>query len=196
MNGRCGMIAAAALISAGLAGAPSNAATLTEDGPVQTPETTIRSWPSYAQDLAKMLIVKYGEPDDFSEKSLVWLNNAPWKKTVLFKTAPRRAGASENDLLEQTISYQVPRKKVRELKRFNPHVSTDQVRGELSCVSDSESMNFLALNLADEIVAGRRTADEARDFYRRTVQIGPSGKSSAYTTRFLFEVRNEKAVAP
>ena len=47
-------------------------------------------------------------------------------------------------------------------------------------------MNFLALNLADEIATGKRSVEEARDFYARVETLSRAGKSSAYTENLLF----------
>lgn len=186
----------AALGLFGTAGLVSAAPMGALDNPVQTPESVIEKWPAYSKAAAKALIVKYGEPDDFSAGALVWLNNAPWKKTVVYRDAPRREGVRAEEILEQTISYQVPKKKAAALKRFDPRVTADRIRGELSSLSSSENLNFLALNLADEIVSGRRSADEARAFFLKTEELSRSGKSSSYLGGFRFEVLNERAIIP
>jgi hypothetical protein len=43
-------------------------------------------------------------------------------------------------------------------------------RGELASISDSEEVNFLSLNVADDIVKGERTAEQARTYYAQIVR--------------------------
>jgi hypothetical protein len=102
----------------------------------------------------------------------------------------------DKDYLEQTVGYQVPNDKVNALKRFDKRLDVNQTAGELSSRSESESMNILALNLADEIVNDRRSVEEARDFYRETERLSRSGKSSRYIDGLLFDVRNDRGSDP
>jgi hypothetical protein len=86
------------------------------------------------------------------------------------------------------IAYdaKVPETKRAALRRFDARVAFDPETGELSAQSESERFNYLALNLADEIVNGKRTADQAKDFYLKTSRLAASGKSSPYMDGFLF----------
>ena len=153
----------------------------------QTPETIIQKWPEGAQATAREIISKYGEPSRFTDGALVWFNNGPWQKTVVYRSAwPRFLGKKDKDYLEQTIAYQVPVEKVDDLKRFDRRLAVNESRGQLSARSESEPMNFLALNLADEIVKEKRTVEDARDFYSRTEKLSKAGKSSVYMSGFLF----------
>ena len=163
----------------------------------QTPEMAIKDWPQLAQSTARVMIEKYGQPNRFDEEALVWDNNGPWQKTVVHRDAwPHFAGMPDKDYLEQTISYQVPDDKVDAIKRFDSRLDIEQRAGELSSRSESESMNFLALNLADDIVNDKRSVDEARDFYRETVELSKSGKSSRYLDGFVFELHNDTNLNP
>jgi hypothetical protein len=163
----------------------------------QTPEIAIKEWPDYARSTARAMIEKYGEPNRFSDEALVWYNNAPWQKTVVYREAwPHFAGMRDKDYLVQTIAYQVPSEKVDALKRFDMRLDVDQTAGELSSRSESESMNFLALNLADEIINDRRSVEDARDFYQETDELSASGKSSPYLQGFLFELQNDRSSSP
>ena len=156
----------------------------------QTPETIIKDWPERARSIARTMIEKYGDPDRISDDVMVWYNNSPWQKTVVYRKAwPHSIMMRDKDYLEQTIGYQVPNDKVNELKRFDKRLDIIQTSGELSSRSESESMNILALNLADEIVHDRRSVEEARDFYRETERLTRSGKSSKYVEGLLFDAR-------
>jgi hypothetical protein len=163
----------------------------------QTPETIIKDWPERARSIAQVMIEKYGEPNRFGRDSLVWYDNTPWQKTVVYREAwPHYVAIRDKDYLEQTIGYQVPNDKVVALKRFDKRLDVNQVSGELSSRSESESLNFLALNLADEIVNEGRSVEDARDFYDRTARLAQAGKSSEYLRGFLFNVYNDKSSLP
>ena len=165
------------------AGPPSTEGTASS----QTPETVIRNWPEGARITARAMIAKYGQPTRYSEGALVWIANGPWEKTVVYRSAwPHFAGKKDKDYLEQTIAYRVPNEKIGELRRFDRRLEVNESRSQLSARSESEPMNFLALNLADEIVTDKRSAEEARDFYLKTERLAKAGKSSAYTEGFLF----------
>lgn len=156
----------------------------------QTPELVISKWPEGARLTAREMISKYGEPNRFSEGALVWIDNGPWQKTVVYRNAwPHFLGRRDKDYLEQTIAYRVPVEKIEDLKRFDRRLEINESRGQLSSRSESEAMNFLALNLADEIVMDKRGVDDARDFMTKTESLTKSGKSSRYTKGFVFPHR-------
>jgi len=158
----------------------------------QTPESVTAKWPEGARATAREMISKYGEPNRFSEGALVWIDNGPWQRTVVYRNAwPHFLGRKDKDYLEQTIAYRVPAEKIEDLKRFDRRLEINQSRGQLSSRSESEALNFLALNLADEIVNDKRGVDDARDFMAKTESLSRSGKTSRYTQGFLFPHRAE-----
>jgi hypothetical protein len=153
----------------------------------QTPETVIQNWPEVSRKIARTMIEKYGQPKSFSENSLVWRNNGTWKRSVAYRTAwPHFLGTRDKDFLEQTINYSVPDDKVTALKRFDKRIRVDKSNGEISAQFESEKMNYLALNLSEEIVTGKRSVEDARDFYRKTEELSRSGKASSYLDGFVF----------
>ena len=159
----------------------------------QSPETAIRKWPEASRVTARAMIAKYGQPERWNEGALTWINNGPWEKTVVYRSWwPRFLGKRNHDNLEQTIAYRVPPEKVDDLKRFDRRLAVDQGRSQLSARSESEPQNFLALNLADEIVTEKRSVEEARDFYGKTERLSKAGKSSAYMGGLLFPDRSDR----
>jgi hypothetical protein len=58
----------------------------------------------------------------------------------------------------------------------------------MSAMCDKEDMNFLALNLAHEILTGKRTVEEARQFQAETVKAYLAGEKHPYTQKFVFKV--------
>jgi hypothetical protein len=146
----------------------------------------IRSWPQRSQVLVKVMLEEYGEASLVEDDAVIWLNNGPWRKTIVYRTAPyHAAGAPDMDYLQQTIGYAVPADKVADLKLFNKRLEVDPVAGELSSCSDSEGSNYLALNLADEVVQGERGVHDAQEFYSQSVRLAAAGKSSPYTEGLL-----------
>ena len=156
---------------------------------VQTPETVIRDWPEGPRGAARALIAKYGDPSGFDENRLVWHNVGPWQETAVYREPPESSGHRGEDILEQSIAYVVPENKLADLNRFDRRLDFDKPSGELVARSESESLNYLALNLADEIVNGKRSPDAARDFYRKTLKLSAAGKTSPYMNGFLFPLR-------
>lgn len=143
-----------------------------------------RHWPATPRLAARLMIEKYGPPQRILAGRLEWEARWPWKRISI-----DAAGASRP--LEQVVDYYVPDAKLAALSRY-PHglaVSPDQ--GELAARSDREEFNRLTLNLADDIVTGRRTPEQASRFYSNAVELSAAGKSSAYLERLLFEVPPE-----
>lgn len=152
-----------------------------------TPESIILQWPTFSYRVARYMIAKYGQPAVSSDVRLVWNENGPWKKTVLYRVPPGGSMLGEGTgRLEQTVAYAVPEDRIAELSRFDKRIGVDAKAGALTAVSDAESDNFLAINLADEVVRGRRTAREASDFRRQMLRLQDSGKSSPYLEKLLF----------
>jgi hypothetical protein len=142
----------------------------------------IRGWPKFPQILAKAMLEKYGEPSMMQEDALVWLNNGPWKRTIVYRASQYHAPhAPDQDYLQQTIGLGVPTGKVADLKFFDQRIEVFGAEDELSFCSDSERSNYLALNLADEIIRGERSAHDAKKFYARALRLTAAGKSSPYT---------------
>jgi hypothetical protein len=163
----------------------------------QPADKAIQGWPAIAKNAARAMIEKYGKPDGVGKDSLVWYSNGPWKRTLVHQRAwPHYAFAQDKDFLENVIGYDVPKDKLEALTRFDKRLDVDQASAELSSRAESESMNFLALNLADEIIRGKRTLEEARDFQKQIMRLASAGKTSGYLNGFLFDVRNDASPDP
>ena len=153
----------------------------------KTPESIILLWPTYSYHLARLMISKYGQPAEATDHSLVWLDNGPWKRTVVYRVPPgERALGRSRGRLEQSVAYRVPTGQLDALARFDKDIEADVKAGRLTARSDDESLNFLSLNLADEILQGLRTAREASDFRRDALRLRDAGKSSPYLDGLMF----------
>jgi len=145
----------------------------------------IANWKAKPREVAMTVIAKYGQPHEATSMRLVWHNNGPWKMTELVnEEIPHSFPKEHPDMLKQTISYQVPWSKFDELAEYDGSVVVERTKGEISARCDKEEANFLALNLADEIVRGRKSVKEAREHYSETML---EMKNPEYTKGFLFQ---------
>jgi hypothetical protein len=142
---------------------------------------TLADWPVISQRTADVVIERYGPPDLALSDRLSWYDNAPWRITTVY-----RDPNAHIDVLEQTIGYSVPRDKMEALAKLDVALRLSRDNRELSATSESEETNFLALNLADEVVREVRSPEEARAFYLRTVVQMNAGKSSPYLKGLRF----------
>jgi hypothetical protein len=134
-------------------------------------QKNLASWPEATRRLAAQLVTKYGQPAETTSRQVTWYDNAPWKRTTLCKDGPQHNfAAPHKDVLEQVIPYKVPIDKLAELAQFNRSVVAHLTRGELASTADSEDLNFLALNVAYDVIRGERTADQARTYYAQIVR--------------------------
>ncbi len=153
----------------------------------ETPESIILLWPAYSYRLARRMIALYGPPVDSTEDRVVWRNNGPWKRTVVYRNPPSDGlFRKSRGRLEQSVAYEFPKGVAAALAAFDRTIEADEKEGRLTARTDDESSNILALNLADEVVRGKRTAKDAAEFRAKTARLRDSGKSSPYLERLLF----------
>lgn len=185
-------ILTATLIAGGCAGRTIEASSA---GDVATNTTGTRdlqgvlaAWPAKQRETATMMTSKYGPPSVVADEMLVWLNTGPLVKTALMRDAvPHNFPMPHVDYLTQTVMHRVPADKLDELAEYDGSVWYHRTRGELSAQCDVEAMNFLALNLAHDIITGQRTVTDAREFYAKTAMAFKQGdRSSPYITGLMF----------
>lgn len=128
----------------------------------------IDDWPKESREAAQLVLDRYGEPQETSESQLTWLEPGPWKRIVATKAFYKHNfPAPHIDSVESVLNYQVPVEKVSELASFDGSVIVERTAGELSARCHDEEANFLALNLAHDIVTGARNVGDARDYYAK-----------------------------
>ena len=89
------------------------------------------------------------------------------------------------DMLYQAINYRVPSDKFDELAAYDGSVIAERTKGEIAARCDLEEANFLAINLAHDIVTGKKSVEEARKFYAEAMR---EMKHPEYKQGFLFQV--------
>lgn len=147
----------------------------------------IRDWPNMPKEVAQKVISKYGAPDEVTNTMLVWHNNGPWKRTIVYKEeVPHNFPKPHTDVLEQFIDYNVPAEKFEDLAQYDGSVIAERTKGEISARCDKEGMNFLALNLAHDIATGRKTTEQGRAYYTRAVKEFMQGEIDPYIQKLQF----------
>lgn len=72
----------------------------------------------------------------------------------------------------------------------------DRTAGQIGSRCDHEPFNTLTLNLAVEIMEGRRTIEEARDLYAETAAAFVMGRDAPYAEKLLFDIPSEDTADP
>jgi hypothetical protein len=131
----------------------------------------LAGWPEATRRLGAQLMTRYGAPTEITARQVTWLNSGQWARTTLYKEGVAHNFASPHrNVLEQAVLYKVPIDKLVPLAQFNRSLVVDLARGELVSSADSEEINFLTVNVADEVVKGERTAEEARIYFAQLVR--------------------------
>jgi hypothetical protein len=99
------------------------------------------------------------------------------------------------DVMEQYVDYKVPPGKADELARYDGSVYFDRTKGEMSARCDMEAANFVALNLAHDVATGKRSVEEAREFYPKAVMAHMQKESSPYAEKLQFSPQRGTADA-
>lgn len=178
--------------------------------PTEQGSRIVEQWPYESREAAELVIQAYGEPDEATESELIWHHAGPWKRIIATKDFyAHEFPAPHYDSVESFIDYRVPPEKASDLARFDGSVIVERTAGELSARCHDEQANFLALNLAHEIVSGERGVEEARDYYateflnaRRKqptpymeqLRFSPDGNTADPDTRVLSEQDLQQAV--
>ena len=166
----------------------------TGPAPLETDKTPsaqaiLANWPTKPAEVGQLMIRKYGTPDEATPRILRWHGDGGWKRSILYREeVPHNFPMPHTDLLEQVIDYRVPPDKFDELAAYDGSVIVERTKGEISARCDKEEMNFLALNLANDIVTGKRSVEEARQFYAQTAMAFKQGRKDPYTQRLQFQV--------
>lgn len=150
--------------------------------------TRVKSWPEESKKAADFMVKKYGMPDGITDSMLVWNNVKPFKKSIVYKEAVIHKFPKEHkDVLEHFIDYEAPAAdKVAQVWNFDGSVVLERTKGEMSARCDREEANILALNLADDIIKGERSVEDARMEYGRQILSLSEGKPQKIAQKLTF----------
>ena len=161
---------------------------IAQDGNMGMPD--ISGWPKASQLAAKMMMDKYGKPNESTPHMLIWYKNGPWKRTTVFDTESKHSFPVDHmDVMEQVIDHKVPVAKFSDLAAFDGSVTVRRTDGEMSAKCDKEGANFLAINLAHDVLTGKKTVEQARTFYANAIkEFAFQNKMSPYMKSFQFSM--------
>lgn len=150
----------------------------------------VSDWPEPAQNAVDAMTSQYGPPDGITSDHVIWLDQDPWVE-IIVRSDPidHDFPKPHKDVLEQVIPYDVPADKFDELAEFDGSIIVEKTRGTMSARCDKEPMNFLALNLAHDIIQGNKTVDQARQAYADIVKDFMAGDKHPYTQELQFELK-------
>ncbi len=157
----------------------------------------LSGWHEASQKAAQEMTEKYGPPDETTDTMLVWHDNGPWKRTIVYSEAIQHNFPMPHpDVLEQFINLDVPVDYFDDLAAYDGSVIVERTKGEISARCDKEAANFLAINLAHDIIEEERTWEDARAFYAETIKAVMNGETPEYTQGFVFDVSRENINNP
>lgn len=147
----------------------------------------MNEWPEASRLAVEEITAKYGQPDAITENELVWMDKGVWKKICITKKETKHSFPIEHtDMLQTTVMYRVPADKMDELGTFDGSVTFDRTQGTLSARCDTEANNFLALNLAYDIIKSKLSVYQARTAYGNIVKQKMNGQNPAYMQKLNF----------
>lgn len=148
-----------------------------------------QGWPAASREAIKFMTDKYGPPAAVTSDVAIWGKAGIWKRTLVFRTeVPHRFPKPHTDVMQQWIDYKAPSSMYDELAMYDGSVVLERTSGEISARCDKEAANFLALNLADEIVKGKATVEQARKKYGEQIKAMMAKKPAPMTEKLLFTV--------
>ena len=166
--------------------------TRSERGPrhgvaLQDVRGVIESWPDAPKQVAEKLLDSYGAPHEITPTKLFWYETGPWSRMELTADeALHNFPTPHTDFFTQYVRYPVPPAKASELVAFDGSTLIDRTTGEIGARCDHEAYNTLTLNLAMEIIEGRRTVDDARRLYAESASAYAMGREAPYADGLLF----------
>ncbi|MBT2530478.1 hypothetical protein J7E91_35335 [Streptomyces sp. ISL-99] len=155
--------------------------------PLAQAQAIVEQWPEAPKKVAEKILDHYGAPNEATPTKLLWYRTGPWSRMEL--TADEVAHnfpTPHTDLLLQYVDYPVPAERASDLVAFDGSVLLDRTAGQIGARCDHEAYNTLTLNLAVEIIEGRRTVEDARRLYGETAAAFVMGRSAPYAEKLLF----------
>lgn len=160
---------------------------------MESVNTIVNDWNAMSKKAANLTIEQYGPPNEAIASRLIWYNNGPWKRTIVYRDEiPHDFPQPHTDVIENIINYQVPPEKLSELANFDGSIIVEKTRGEVSSRCDVEAANFTALNVMNDIVAGKLNAEEAREALCEVMAAYMMNRPAPYAEKLQFDVSNEE----
>lgn len=151
-------------------------------------QAILEDWPEAPKTVGHKLLEHYGPPNEATPTKLLWYRIGPWARMELSADeVVHNFPTPHTDFLTQYVDYPVDPQRAADLVRFDGSVIIDRTAGQIGSRCDHEPFNMLTLNLAVEIMEGRRTVEEARNLYGDTAAAFVMGRDAPYAERLLFD---------
>jgi polyhydroxyalkanoate synthesis regulator phasin len=155
-------------------------------------QSIIKDWNAMSKKSANLTIEQYGPPNEAIPSRLIWYNNGPWKRTIVYRDEiPHDFPQPHTDIIENFIDYRVPSEIVSELSKFDGSLVVERTKGEVSSRCDMEAANFTALNVMNDIVQGKLNAEQARQVLSEVMSAYMMNRPAPYAEALQFEVSKE-----
>lgn len=150
----------------------------------------LSGWPEASRMAVEEITAKYGKADGITANEFFWMDKGVWKKICVTKAESKHSFPIEHtDMMTTAIMYDVPEDKMDDLGKFDGSVTFDRTQGTMSARCDMEGNNFLALNLANDIITGKKSVEEARKAYGDIVKEKMNGGNPVYMQQLSFSVQ-------
>lgn len=156
--------------------------------PLDRAQEIIQAWPPASKKGAEKLLKHYGAPNEATPTKFFWYRVGPWSRIEL--TADQmlhKFPTTHVDYLTQYVDYPINPDKIADLLKFDGSVIVDRTAGQIGGRCDNEAANTLTLNLAVEVMEGRRSVEDAREFFAETLAAYSLGRDAPYAERLLFD---------
>lgn len=160
-------------------------------------QATIGEWPDPPRKVGEKLLDHYGAPNEATATKLFWYRVGPWARMEL--TADQvvhNFPALHTDFLAQYVDYPVRAEHVSDLVNFDGSLIVDRTAGQIGSRCDHEAYNAIAINLAVEIMEGRRSVEDARRLVGETANAFLLGRDAPYAEGLLFTSPAEETADP
>lgn len=151
-------------------------------------EKVSSGWSEKSRLAARLMLARYGAPDVVGTSRLVWQGNGPWKRTIVRDlTRPYASDPGEElGVIEQTVAYNLTPEQAPVLSGFSDRLSADAAAMELTSRADREELNFLRLNLANDLLIRAVAPEDAKAAYARILELEAAGKATPYLLALRF----------
>jgi hypothetical protein len=152
-------------------------------------DTSINAWPAASQTVAKQNIGKYGIPTEGDAEKLVWMNNGPYKQTIIYKEGmTHKCAKTHTDVVVQVIEMRVPAHKLFEFQQYavKAGIIVYKNRNLISSSCDNDAVNVLNFNLAYELVNGSKSLTQVMALYDSNMKLINKGKKADYAETILW----------
>lgn len=196
---RMGSLATSQTSARRLQGEGSGASELGQEQrvPLAQAQAIVEEWPEAPKKAAEKILEHYGAPNEATPTKLLWYRTGPWARMELTADeVVHNFPTPHTDYLTQYVDYRVPARSASDLVEFDGSVLVDRTAGQIGARCDHEAYNTLTLNLAVEIIEGKRSVEDARRFYGETAAAFSMGRPAPYAEALQFAVPTGETADP